>query len=104
MKKLDSPGMTLISLALLLCLTAQGNDAFAERFRFQWETGISGSGQYDDNIDLSTYDRNYDWSMRITPYVRLSLLREETQASLEYGLSFVHYFRNEDTRLHHHLS
>jgi hypothetical protein len=104
-KKPAIAGPFLLSLAAVLCLTALGTGAFAEPFRFGWEGRIAVAEQYDDNVTLSADAKEHDWITYLTPGVTLSLIKEETDASLSYDFSLMKYARDDGrSRVRHYLT
>jgi len=98
-------GPLLLSLALVLSLTALGGEAFTEPFQFQWEARISVAEQYDDNVTLTADAKEHDWITFLTPGLTLSLIKEETEASLSYDFSLMKYARDDErSRVRHYLS
>jgi len=91
-----------LSLAVLFCFIAAGEEAFAERFRFQWEGRLGVSEQYDDNIFLTPDEKEDDWITQLTPGLTLSLLTDEIQASLLYDFSLVKYAKNDERSVVRH--
>ena len=90
---------------VFLFLAVHGNEARAERFRFQWGANLSVAQQYDDNVRLSDGGKEDDWITYVTPGIRLSLLMEETEAHLDYRFSLVGYAKNNDlSTVRHNLS
>ena len=85
----------LLCLAVASFLALPGTEAFAERFQFQWSTSLSLSEEYNDNIDLYSDNKEHDWVTLVTPGLTLTLMTDETEASLSYELSLVKYARND---------
>ena len=94
----------MLCLAIAWILTLMGAEAFAERYRFQWSPRFSVSEQYDDNVYLTTDNKEYDWITFLTPGVTFSLIGEEHEASLTYNFSLVQYARNDErSTVRHYL-
>jgi hypothetical protein len=90
----SGPFVLCLGIASILALTAR--DASAENFRFQWSARFSAAEQFDDNIYLDDDNKEQDWITYLTPGLTLSLLTEETTASLSYDLSLVGYAGNDE--------
>jgi hypothetical protein len=91
-------------LCAILYFTAAGRDASAEDF-FQWSARASASGEYNDNVFLRKDNKDHDWIVRFTPGLTLSLLTEETEATLDYDFSLTHYARNDElSGVRHYLT
>jgi len=105
MRKEGMAGPLLLSFAAVVCLAALGGEAVAEPFRFRWEGRISVAEQYDNNVFLSPDAEEHDWITFLTPGVTLFLIKEETDASLSYDFSLMHYARNDElSRVRHYLT